>query len=135
MPAGQTHCNSCSGELSATELASDSAAPSGLLICDDCRSRAAKVRHHGWQPVMQWDGGSEGLRLASQAPVPWKSANVAMIRMTRGRQITTAHTITGKRQILRATVPGDMLLACWPGQYRQDVFVVDDLKAAREALG
>jgi hypothetical protein len=135
MPAWQTACSSCNAELSASELADDSAAPSHLLICDDCHSRTVKVRRHGWQPVMLWDGGSEGLRLASQAPIPWKSANVAMIRITRGRQITTANTITGKRQMLKAMTPGDMLLAGWPGQYRQDVFVIDDLKAAGQALG
>ncbi|GAX54087.1 hypothetical protein SO3561_05621 [Streptomyces olivochromogenes] len=29
----------------------------------------------------------------------------------------------------------DLILAAWPGQWSQDVFMVDDLKAAREALG
>ena len=84
---------------------------------------------------MQWDDGSDGLRLASQAPVPWKSASVAVICISHDKRITVARTITGKRQMLQAVSPDDMLLAGWPGQYRQDVFVVDDLKAAREALG
>jgi hypothetical protein len=30
---------------------------------------------------------------------------------------------------------GDLLLAAWPGQWRQDIFVIDDRRAGLEGLG
>jgi hypothetical protein len=43
--------------------------------------------------------------------------------------------LTGKRELLSNAMPSDLVLAAWPGQYRQDVFLVDDRKAARKAVG
>lgn len=37
--------------------------------------------------------------------------------------------------MLGAARDGDVVLAAWPGEWTQDIFVVDDLGAARTALG
>ncbi|MFB8419038.1 hypothetical protein ACFC63_26390 [Streptomyces albidoflavus] len=49
--------------------------------------------------------------------------------------MTQATRITDKRALLLEAGPKDLVLAAWPGQWSQDVFVVDDLKAARAELG
>ena len=77
----------------------------------------------------------EGLRLASRAPVPWDSRNVAMLHITHDGGISVSHTLTGKRRMLQDAAPGDMVLVAWPGGQRQDMFIVDNRKAALRALG
>lgn len=90
-------------------------------------------------PAFSWD--TAGLRKCSEVRdvlFPWKSASVALIHVsvaepTRGT-VRYARTIGDKRALLDGLQKGDCLLAAWPGQYKQDIFVVDDLKAARAGL-
>lgn len=131
MATGQTHCASCSEELAVDEAPAGDGQP---LICGICNEALTAERRGKWKPVMQWESSLDGFRLASRAPVPWKSPQVALIRVARGGEATTARTLTGKRELLSAAMPSDLLLAAWPGQYRQDVFLVDDRKAARKAV-
>jgi len=131
MSTGQTLCNSCSATLTAEELA---APGSAVLACESCKRAAKLARVHRWQPVMQWEDGREGLRLASTAPVPWDSSNVVMIRVTHDGQVSVVHTVSGKRAMLEAAARSDMLMVAWPGERRQDVFIVDDRTSARKAL-
>jgi hypothetical protein len=42
--------------------------------------------------------------------------------------------VADKRELVRALGPGDGLLAAWTGNYRTDVFLVNDLESVREAL-
>ena len=132
MATGQTHCPSCSEELAGDQAPTEDGQP---LICSTCRDAVSAQRRGKWKPVMQWETSLDGFRLASRAPVPWKSPQVALIRVARGGEVTTARTLTGKRELLSAAMPSDLVLAAWPGQYRQDVFLVDDRKAARNAVG
>ena len=53
-----------------------------------------------------------------------------VVRMGR---MCTYHKSTLRKLLSRATEK-DVVLAAWPGQWRQDVFLVDDLQAARDAL-
>ncbi|MGP4019131.1 hypothetical protein [Saccharopolyspora sp. 5N708] len=46
-----------------------------------------------------------------------------------------AKTDAEKRAMLGGADDGDLLLVAWPGEWSQDVFVVDDVSAARVALG
>jgi hypothetical protein len=135
MSEGQTHCNSCDQPLGDADLNSKGFGPAGLLLCADCRRLSRAQRRDGWQPLMQWEDGREVLRLASRAPVPWDSPNVAMLQLTRGGGLRAVHTLTGKRQMLQEAAPSDMVLVAWPGSRRQDVFIVDDRKSALRALG
>jgi hypothetical protein len=48
--------------------------------------------------------------------------------------VTQAQGITEKRAMLDAGTDDDLLLVAWPGQWRQDIFAVDDREAAREGL-
>lgn len=125
----QTRCNSCEAKLTAAERAA-----TGTLICGQCRQRWEAVSGR-WNPFMQWEnGGSDGLRLASAAPVPWDSPRVSLISITAAGGIRATHTLTGKREILAQAGDDDMLLAAWPGQRYQAVFVVDDRQAALQAI-
>ena len=129
----QTHCNSCRKKLSDNDLDSEGYGPRNILLCARCRKLSA-AQHRHWAPVMQWEHDCEGLRLASTAPIPWRNPNVVMLCISRGGKIVATHTLTGKRRMLQDDVPKDMLLVAWPGNRRQDIFVVDNRKAALGAL-
>lgn len=134
MTVGQINCNSCGQLLDDAELRADGYGPRDIRLCAQCRRLSAAQHRHGWQPIMQWEDGCEGFRLASRAPVPWGSSNVVLMRITRAGGISVTHTLTGKRRILQDAAPADMVLAAWPGTRRQDVFIVDNRKAALRAL-
>jgi len=130
----QTHCASCEKPLDSGDLGSGGYGLSGILLCAACRKLSAAQCRNGWLPVMQWEAEWDGLRLASLAPVPWGDRDVVLLRITRGGGISVTHTLTGKRRMLQESVASDMLLVAWPGTRRQDVFIVDDRKAAARAL-
>jgi hypothetical protein len=87
---------------------------------------------------MNWQ--LSGLRKASEvkdATFPFKSPLVVFLRVRGGAtegEITAAYRVTDKRALLDGLKEGDLLLAGWPGQYRQEAFLVDDWEAARAAL-
>jgi hypothetical protein len=125
----QTLCNSCERGLTSAELDG-----TGILICEQCRQRTEAVRRW-WQPVMHWDnGGRDGLKLASVVSVPWESPRVSLIAITADGGINAAYSLDGKRRLLAQAGDDGMLLVAWPGDRRQDVFIVDDRQAARRAI-
>lgn len=65
---------------------------------------------------------------------PWGGNKVTLIRIDMNGVVTQASKITEKRQLLAEAGKKDMVLAAWPGEWRQDVFWVDDLDAARRSL-
>ncbi|KUN43126.1 MULTISPECIES: hypothetical protein [Streptomyces] len=66
---------------------------------------------------------------------PWRGQTVTLLRVDAKGVVTQATRVTEKRTMLAQAGTKDLILAAWPGQWSQDVFMVDDLKAAREALG
>jgi len=79
---------------------------------------------------------SRALRTASSAgSFPWLARLVTLIRVTADGVVTQAKSDAEKRAMVGGADDRDLLLAAWPGDWSQDVFVVDDLKAARLALG
>jgi hypothetical protein len=86
--------------------------------------------------VSTGDFDSRALRTASSAEsFPWLARLVTLIRITADGVVTQAKSDGEKRALLGGADDRDLLLAAWPGEWSQDVFVVDDLKAARLALG
>jgi hypothetical protein len=79
-----------------------------------------------------FDGSA--LRQASQNPRPFRQREVTLVRLGADHRIEQAYTLADKRDLVRALAPGDGLLAAWTGNYRTDVFWVDDLESVREAL-
>jgi hypothetical protein len=77
---------------------------------------------------------TEGIRKASEAPIPWKSPLVALLRIS-GDTIAAANRVGDKRQLLAGAGLDDLFLAAWPGQYSQDVFRVDNIDDVRAAFG
>jgi hypothetical protein len=67
--------------------------------------------------------------------IPWKGRDVTLIWLRCDGRISQAGTVTEKREALNAAEREDCLLLAWPGRYRQDIFLVDDRAAARNALG
>jgi len=45
-----------------------------------------------------------------------------------------AKTDSEKRALLASATSKDLVLVAWPGQWSQDIYVVDDLRAARAAV-
>ena len=69
-------------------------------------------------------------RLASEAPFPYTSQRVCYIeRYSDG----TLHQIRTKAQMAEAITAARTgvidIVAVWPGEYRSDLFVIDDLDA------
>jgi hypothetical protein len=48
--------------------------------------------------------------------------------------VQQAKTESEKRSLLASATTKDLVLVAWPGQWSQDIYVVDDLRAARAAL-
>jgi hypothetical protein len=48
--------------------------------------------------------------------------------------VEQAKTDSEKRSLLESATSKDLVLVAWPGQWSQDIYVVDDLRAARAAV-
>jgi hypothetical protein len=73
--------------------------------------------------------------MAAAESFPWLDRRVTLVRVTSGGAVTQAKSDGEKRAMLGNADDDDLLLAAWPGEWSQDVFVVDDLKGARASLG
>ena len=80
----------------------------------------------------------DGKALRSTSAVssfPWLLRLVTLVRVTPDGVITQAKSDAEKRTMLGEADEQDLVLAAWPGEWSQDVFVVDDLKGARVSVG
>jgi hypothetical protein len=66
--------------------------------------------------------------------IPWRARDVTLIWIRTDGRITQAQGITDKRDALQEGADNDCLLLAWPGQYRQDIFLIDDRGAALSGL-
>ena len=83
---------------------------------------------------IRFDG--RALRATSAAEsFPWLDRRVTLVRVTPDGVVVQAKSDGEKRAMLGDADDDDLLLAAWPGEWSQDVFVVDDLKGARASLG
>jgi hypothetical protein len=81
---------------------------------------------------MAFDGSA--LRQASDAPLPFRQREVTLVRLGADQRVEQASTVADKQEMLQSLNPSDGLLAAWTGQYRTDVFWVDNVGSVREAL-
>jgi hypothetical protein len=66
---------------------------------------------------------------------PWRARDVTFIRVDASSGLVTqAQGITEKRAMLDAAIEDDLLLVAWPGQWDQDIFVIDDRETAQQGL-
>ncbi|WP_199746699.1 MULTISPECIES: hypothetical protein [unclassified Amycolatopsis] len=72
---------------------------------------------------------------SSAESLPWLARTVTLLRVGADGVVTQAKTDADKRAMLGAAEDRDLLVVAWPGEWSQDLFVVDDLAAARLALG
>lgn len=79
----------------------------------------------------KWDTGV--LRRTSEAPVPWKSPRVA--RFACRAKVSAQITRLRVSEMLKIATARDLLLVAWPGEWRQDIFVIDDREAALTVWG
>ena len=73
-------------------------------------------------------------RTSEQERIPWRARDVTMIWIEVGGRITQAQGIEEKRRALEKAPAADCLLLAWPGEWRQDIFLVDDRAAALAGL-
>lgn len=79
--------------------------------------------------------GSNPLRLASEAPYPYRSNRAPFILLTlESGEMSIGQTPREKRELLFVARHGDLILSVWPGEWRSDVFIIDDWDVAREEL-
>jgi hypothetical protein len=78
---------------------------------------------------------TSGLRNASSVSrLPWLGRSVTLLRIDSTGVVEQAKTDSEKRSLLESATSRDLVLVAWPGQWSQDIYVVDDLKAARAAV-
>jgi hypothetical protein len=65
--------------------------------------------------------------------IPWSKSTLTLIMKTPDGQIHYAKTLEEKKNFAWSNF--DWILVCWPGQYSQDIFLIDDVKEFRKALG
>ncbi|MGW0465360.1 hypothetical protein ACWDX6_08825 [Streptomyces sp. NPDC003027] len=82
----------------------------------------------------QFDASSLRRTSSVEDGFPWRGQTVTLIRVDAKGVVTQATRLTEKRTMLAQAGPKDLILAAWPGQWSQDVFLVDDLKVAREEM-
>lgn len=59
--------------------------------------------------------------------VPWKARDLALILVAADGSVEWTNTVEEKRQLLTKAAESQepcTVLVAWPGQYRQDIFVV-----------
>lgn len=78
---------------------------------------------------------TSGLRSASSAArLPWLGRSVTLLRVDSTGVVAQAKTDSEKRALLESATRKDLVLIAWPGQWSQEIYVVDDLRAARVAV-
>ncbi|MGH3857992.1 hypothetical protein [Actinokineospora sp.] len=76
-----------------------------------------------------------GLRAASTSTrLPWQARTVTLICVGADGVVAQAKTVPEKRDLLDMARRTDLVLVAWPGQWSQDIYLVDDREAARAAL-
>lgn len=79
----------------------------------------------------------EGLRKASEVEIgfPYRDQRVSYILVVDG-VVTNPRYAADKRAAAKALVAGEgQVFAVWPGQYRSDLFVIDDVAAFAAVYG
>lgn len=65
--------------------------------------------------------------------IPWTSSTLTLIAQSPDGQIHYAKTVEEKNNLAWGNFK--WILVCWPGKYSQDIFLIDDMKEFRKALG
>ena len=78
---------------------------------------------------------TSSLRRASGAGrLPWLGRSVTLLCVDTAGVVHQAKTDSEKRSLLETATSRDLVLVAWPGSWSQEIYVVDDLKAARTAV-
>ena len=78
---------------------------------------------------------TSNLRNASSAArLPWLGRSVSLLCVDTTGVVHQAKTDSEKRALLASATSRDLVLVAWPGQLSQEIYAVDDLRAARAAV-
>jgi hypothetical protein len=78
---------------------------------------------------------TSGLRNASSVSrLPWRGRSVTPLCVDAHGVVQQAKTDSEKRHLLDLATSRDLVLVAWPGQWSQQIYVVDDLRATRTTL-
>lgn len=106
---------------------------------DDPLDRVISQALHPSSQSIKPPTSTEGVRLrkASEAEsIPWMDSRVTLLHIVPvPLRIKQAVTVEAKVNMLGEVIRTEgIVLACWPGEYRQDVFLVDDPAAVLETI-
>lgn len=65
--------------------------------------------------------------------IPWTQGTLTLVAQSPDGQLHYAKTMDEKKQFAWSNF--NWILVCWPGQYTQDIFLIDNIEAFRIALG
>lgn len=83
---------------------------------------------------LSWD--ADALRHASSVDhLPYAASSRTLLCISAPGVVAQARTITEKRALPAGTGPKDLVVADWPGQWRWDALLIDDLMVARAGVG
>lgn len=71
------------------------------------------------------------MKAASGTPFPYASRRVCYFRLFDGLPVQ----VSGKVELRAAVNNGEQLFAAWPGEWRTDLFVIDDPAELLDAIG
>lgn len=78
---------------------------------------------------------ADQLKLASEHPFPYGYPGLVCYIRQYGTELTQLRTRDEAREAVRRAIEGNgRILAVWPGQYRSDLFLIDDLPALAQAI-
>jgi len=85
-----------------------------------------------WSVAVQ--SSATGGSASSAARLPWLGRSVTLLRVDGTGIVEQAKSDSEKRALLATATSKDLVLVAWPSQWSQDIYVVDDLRAARAAV-
>jgi hypothetical protein len=74
-------------------------------------------------------------RLASEAPFPYAAKRVCLLAVTADGPRQLHYKADVEAAIRRALLGELTLMAVWPGEYKSDLFVIDNVEALAVARG
>lgn len=103
-----------------------------LLETEDKKKKEKKIKSR--EDRFPRDGGRPiKASVPGYSTIPWTKTTLTLIAQSPDGQIHYAKTMDEKKEFAWSNF--NWVLVCWPGRYSQDIFLIDDMKEFRKALG
>lgn len=108
----------------------------GELCSDLCKNwvKESKKKVKSRKDRFPKDGGRPiKASVPGYSKIPWSKGTLTLIAQSPDGQLHYAKTMEEKKNLAWGNF--NWIVVCWPGQYTQDIFLIDDLNEFRRALG